>query len=138
MPHNTTSPYYQVYPKPIASFVTEPSEIDELEPIVNVTGDAVGADEVTYYLNDGYTYKKNSFAHSFTNLDKQKPIIFQVVTNKYGCADTTSRILKLKQTYAIYVPNTFTPNEDGLNDGFKALGYNIVKFEIDLVIQSSG
>lgn len=120
----------EVYPKPIASFVTEPSEIDELEPIVNVTGDAVGADEVTYYLNDGYTYKKNSFAHSFTNLDKQKPIIFQVVTNKYGCADTTSRILKLKQTYAIYVPNTFTPNEDGLNDGFKALGYNIVKFEM--------
>jgi len=122
----------EVYPQPIASFITEPKELDELEPLLTVTSDAVGATQTTYYINDGYTTMKENFSHTFTNLDKQKPIIFQVVTNKYGCADTTSRIINLKQSYSIYIPNTFTPNYDGLNDGFKASGYNIIKFNLQI------
>jgi gliding motility-associated-like protein len=122
----------EVHPKPIASFVAEPNEIDELEPISNITSDAVGADEVKYYINDGGIYLVNNFTHNFNNLDKQQPVIFQIVSNKFGCKDTTSRVLKLKQSYAIYIPNTFTPNYDGTNDGFKAKGYNIVEFHITI------
>jgi len=122
----------EVYPNPIASFNTEPLEIDELEPMVSVSGNASNADEVRYYINDGSIYLKNNFNHSFTNLDKQIPIIFQVAKNKYGCADTVSQILKIKKSFAIYLPNTFTPNNDGLNDGFKAQGYNIKEFKIQI------
>lgn len=122
----------EVYPKPIASFVSDPSEIDDLEPIANITSDAIGADETRYYINDGKIYLTKDFTHVFTNLDKEKPIIFQVVTNKAGCSDTTSRILNIKPSYAIYIPNTFTPNYDGTNDGFKAMGYNIIKFNLKI------
>lgn len=122
----------EVYPKPIASFHAEPLELDELEPLVNVTNNASNADQTMYYINDGSIFSSENFSHLFTNLDKQIPIIFQVAKNNYGCADTTSVILKVKQAYAIYVPNTFTPNEDGINDGFKAKGFNIIKYNLKI------
>jgi len=120
----------EVYPKPMASFITEPEELDEMEPIVQVNTNATNANETAYYINDGGIYLKQNFSHTFTNLDKQKPIIFQVVTSAHGCKDTASKILNLKKNYAIYIPNTFTPNYDGVNDGFKAVGYNINKFHL--------
>lgn len=122
----------EVYPNPVASFVADPQEIDELEPKTNVTSHATGADDVKYYINDGGIYLVKDFTHTFTSLDKQIPVIFQVVTNKFGCKDTTSLMLKLKQSYALYIPNTFTPNDDGTNDGFKAKGYNIVEFHLTI------
>ncbi len=120
----------EVYPNPVASFEVEPYEVDELEPTVTVSGNASGADQIRYYINDGSIYLTNNFSHSFNNLDLQVPVIFQVVKNNYGCSDTTSRTLKIKKSFAIYIPNTFTPNEDGLNDGFMAKGYNIKEFSI--------
>jgi gliding motility-associated-like protein len=120
----------EVYPKPLASFITEPEELDEMEPIISVSSSAMDANETAYYINDGGIYLKENFSHTFTNLDKQKPIIFQVVTSAHGCKDTASKIINLKKNYAIYIPNTFTPNYDGTNDGFKAVGYNINKFHL--------
>jgi gliding motility-associated-like protein len=120
----------EVYPSPVAGFYADPPEVDELEPQTTISSTATGADEVKYYINDGGIYLVKDFSHTFTNLDKQMPVIFQIVTNQFGCTDTISRILNVKRSYAIYIPNTFTPNEDGTNDGFKAKGYNIVKFHM--------
>jgi len=122
----------EVYPNPVASFIADPEEVDELEPKTNVSSNATGADEVKYYINDGGIYLVKDFTHTFTNLDKEIPVIFQIATNKFGCSDTTSKTLKIKQSYAIYIPNTFTPNDDGTNDGFKAKGYNIIKFKLTI------
>lgn len=122
----------EVYASPIADFMADPQEVDDLEPICNVTSKATGADETKYYINDGGIYLVKDFTHTFTKLETQAPVIFQIVTNKFGCSDTISKILKIKQSYAIFVPNTFTPNDDGKNDGFKAKGYNIVQFHMTI------
>lgn len=39
-----------------------------------------------------------------------------IVTDTAGCADTTSRVLKVENNCYIAVPTEFTPNGDGLND----------------------
>lgn len=62
----------------------------------------------------------------------QNQTIPVVVTNQYGCTDTDYveiRVVECKPEM-VYVPNTFTPNGDGLNDklyvrgiGLRALNY---------------
>ena len=66
--------------------------------------------------------------------------------NEFGCADTAEKMIRINADYIMYIPNTFTPNGDGLNDIFIPKGYGIdvtnYKFWIfdrwgDLIFQSS-
>ncbi len=42
----------------------------------------------------------------------------QVVHNDQGCSDSTSAQICVEDEFSIHVPNTFTPNGDGINDVF--------------------
>ncbi|MCP5005269.1 MAG: gliding motility-associated C-terminal domain-containing protein [Planctomycetes bacterium] len=40
------------------------------------------------------------------------------VENNYGCTDDITHPVEVKGVYTIYVPNAFTPDNDGNNDFF--------------------
>ncbi len=121
-----------VHPLPIASFKIMPEEVDEYQPEILVTSNATGASATSYFINDGSSFSTENFNHTLTNVTTATPIIFQVVRNEFGCADTTSDIIKVKPSFVIFIPNTFTPNGDGVNDGFFAKGVGINKFNIQI------
>jgi len=52
--------------------------------------------------------------------------------NEFGCKATDEMCIEVTKEFSIYVPNTFTPNGDGINDEFLAFGYNITDFTMEI------
>ncbi len=101
---------------PQSTFVSSPARPTFDEPWVVLSEIAFGA--ATYeWLIDGevvgtepqLTYNLNLYGGSSV------PVCLRV-TNIHGCEDTFCRTLELSESLTIFVPNAFTPDQDGVNE----------------------
>lgn len=53
--------------------------------------------------------------------------IWLTVTSAHGCKDSTQSEVRITPDFMIYIPNAFTPDANGLNDGFRVYGQGIKK-----------
>jgi len=51
-------------------------------------------------------------------------------TNNFNCIAEDEVCIEVTTNYNIYIPNIFTPNDDGLNDVFIVYGTGLTKFEM--------
>jgi gliding motility-associated-like protein len=53
-----------------------------------------------------------------------------IVTNQFGCVDSITKGVEVIEIFEFYVPNSFTPDENGVNDIFlpKGVGYDVKSF----------
>ncbi|MBA3681533.1 MAG: gliding motility-associated C-terminal domain-containing protein [Bacteroidetes bacterium] len=91
--------FYPTYGNPVASQTW----------MFSGTG-VVGIDTTGKLTPDRYYEKTGSY-----------PIALIATTDK-GCADTILQILEVIDDISIYIPNTFTPNGDGMNELFRVQG----------------
>ncbi len=107
--------YITVYEKPLANFdyflVDDPNS----STIISVVDKSYGAINWDYETGDGLDYTFQNFVHEYQ--DSGFYDIKQVVTNQYGCSDSMTKTAFIHILLS-YVPNTFTPNGDGLNETF--------------------
>ena len=47
------------------------------------------------------------------------------VTDENGCTSQITRTIEVLDLFALYIPTAFTPNNDGTNDAFYAVGTDI-------------
>ncbi|HXD92354.1 MAG TPA: T9SS type B sorting domain-containing protein, partial [Bacteroidia bacterium] len=60
-------------------------------------------------------------------------IIYTITaTNTEGCSTIATATVDIQIEYTFYIPNTFTPNKDELNEMFKPLATHIHNFKMDI------
>ena len=82
---------------------------------------------------DSYYWESSSWISCHTCLNPQinpteTTLYILNVTDSIGCINSDTVEVNIKGD--IFVPNTFTPNEDGDNDLFEIKGENIKSFEL--------
>jgi gliding motility-associated-like protein len=109
-------------------FETQPGgDIYSLTP---VTIDITPSDGWT--LNNGYLSDGTNLALTTTHTFEQSGdyIASYFFTSTHGCVDTAVFNIRVIDYSTLYIPNSFTPNNDGRNDFFKAEGTFLASFEM--------
>ncbi len=102
-----------VNPSPIASFEMIGEDLDILNPTVQIINTSEEAVSCVYVTSDGTEINDCDFTYSFTEGGYQS--ITQTVTNEFGCAASQTGKVFI-DGFVFYAPNSFSPNDDGLND----------------------
>ncbi|MFM1931339.1 MAG: hypothetical protein RL226_642 [Bacteroidota bacterium] len=103
----------QVYPVPEAGFDIEPNVVNILAPNVTVTDLSVGSVQCYYNFGDGGSSDECDLEYSYTGSGLFD--VFQTVVNEYGCTDIATGQVAV-EGHLFFAPNSFTPNDDGIND----------------------
>lgn len=128
----TTTYTVDVYPIPVADFNYSP-----LKPTVDIddvifTDASYGAKVVKWdwFFMDLPKPYSNLQNPTYRYTDVGAYPVALLVTSDHGCLDTIVRTVYVGEDFGLYVPNAFTPNNDGVNDIFQPKGFGIVKYTL--------
>ncbi len=110
--------YINVFGMPVAAFTASPQPTTILASTIFFTDGSTNASSWLWNFGDVTSASSILQNPSFLYPD---PICYQVsleVTSPDGCVDSTSEVICIDPDVGIYVPNTFTPNDDGINEEF--------------------
>jgi gliding motility-associated-like protein len=114
------------------SIVFNPLPIDQLGADTTLCFEQPPYELMVNAGNNGssYVWSDGSTNQSF---GAPGPGVYTVdVTTAFDCSSTFEIILSELCAGTIYIPNSFTPNNDGVNDVFRAVGDNVVDFEMEI------
>ncbi|MEQ1733093.1 MAG: PKD domain-containing protein [Bacteroidia bacterium] len=117
--------------KPTALFSVSPTETTMLNPIITISDSSING--AIYNWSTGDTSfstfgKVTSFLHTYR--DTGVYTIIQLVKTLNGCTDTMKTTVIIKANWTIFIPNSFTPDNDGINEYFNARGTGLTVYKL--------
>ena len=108
-------------PFPEASFIASPTLLTNLmEGTVNFTNTTTGAVTYEWDFDDGSaTTNEISPTHDFYNDETAGYVVQLVATSPYGCTDTFTVVVQVREELLYFIPNSFTPDDDEFNQTFQ-------------------
>jgi gliding motility-associated-like protein len=107
-----------VWARPEAAFTVTPAVALIDSPTFGFSPLGADAVEQTWYFGDAAESSSTQSTPSFTYSDVGCYSVTLEVWNGSGCSNSTSREVCVEDAFALYAPNCFSPNGDGINDGF--------------------
>lgn len=132
-PDTIVSPVYEVtvFPSPKAGFVATPSVTSIFDPEIYFESQALGG--IVYFnydFGDGVLSPYINDHHRYDRPGTYK--VSQTVINNFNCKDVIFKDIIITPEFRFWVPNAFTPGEDGLNDVFKPWTIGLTDYKMEI------
>jgi gliding motility-associated-like protein len=100
----------------IAEFLPDVYQQSVVNPIFEFTNSSSNATSFEWFFGDGYESDFVNATHFYESYGNY--VVSLVATAQDGCTDTAYVAISVIDEVLFYVPNSFTPNDDGKNDEF--------------------
>lgn len=111
-----------VRPKPTSSFTVTPDYTDICNSSIQFIDQSIGGADWFYWYDDTTLYSTGAQSPYHTYVTPGNHYPYQIVTNEFGCEDTSSSQLFI-EPFTVFAPNTFTPDGDEFNNIFLPIVY---------------
>ena len=126
--------YIFVEDDPVASFEVSSTEVQTIDTEVEFTNNSTNASTYSWNFGDGASSTAENPTHNFPEESSNSyQVQMWAYSPVYGCVDSTSLTIDVKEILLFYVPNTFTPDDDSHNPTFQPVfhsGYDPYDFEL--------
>lgn len=120
-----------IFPYPAANFTSDPPlETSIINPDFHFFDQSVNTTIWNWDFGDGDTSSLQNPFHTYGQVGIYT--VRLITKNAGGCVDTILKTIEVKPEFTFYIPNTFTPNGDHLNDFFTGKGLEIIEFEMNI------
>lgn len=108
--------FVTINPNPISDFQPDPSITDITAPQVLFVNNS-SSGQYLWDFGDGNTSTVNQPFYIYSDTGNYS-VTLTVTNSQTGCSSQTIQSVLINPYFRMFIPNTFTPNQDGLNENF--------------------